>query len=205
MTLELLAKKYALDKYGYHGYIPGYESLFKDIKNDVMNVLEIGIGCAENGQMLHIISNGYKTGNSLRCWRDYFPNAMIYGIDIYDTPIQLRNEERIQTYIADQSSATQLNIVINKIKNNLDIIIDDGSHQFNHQVFSFMHLEKYLSKNGIYVIEDIQAQNIPAFQNLSMFTEEYKKYINENYIIKYFDTRTITRLQDDFMIAFIKK
>ena len=91
------------------------------------------------------------------------------------------------------------------INDSLDIIIDDGSHLGEHQVFSFMYLNKYLSKNGIYVIEDIQPNHIDKFLNLSIFPKEYIKYINENFIVQYFDTRKDFGRADDFMMCFIKK
>ena len=78
----------------------------------------------------------YKTGNSLKCWEEYFPNAKIYGIDIYPHP-EL-NKNRIKTFMADQSNEQDFKSVIDKINSPLDIIIDDGSHQGEHQVFSFV-------------------------------------------------------------------
>lgn len=94
---------------------------------------------------------------------------------------------------------------MSNINNTLDIIIDDGSHNENHQVFSFMTLEKYLSPNGIYVIEDIQPPFIENFKDLSIFPSDFKNYIINNYEIKFFDTRETINRQDDFMIAFIRK
>ena len=185
-----------------HNYIPGYERLFKSRRYAVKNLLEIGIGSVENGQMSGVLHLGYKTGNSLRCWRDYFPCANIYGIDIFETKIK---EERITTFVANQSDVNELNNVVEEINSDLDIIIDDGSHNGEHQKFSFMFLEKKLSKNGIYIIEDIQPQYIDKFVSLSIFPENFKNYVKDTYIIEYFDTREILNRQDDFMMAFIKK
>ena len=90
--LEILAKKYALDKSlhtGYHNYIPSYAKIFRGIKHKVEHVLEIGIGSLENGQMggLNgplVLNHGYKTGNSLKLWNDFFEDAIIHGIDIFN-------------------------------------------------------------------------------------------------------------------------
>lgn len=211
--LNILAEKYGLDKSistGCHNYIPAYTKLFENIRLSVNNLLEIGIGSVENGQMGgsggHVSTNhGYISGNSLKCWEEYFPNSKIYGIDIYDH--SELNENRVQFFVADQSSEESLQSVIDKINDPLDVIIDDGSHQGPHQAFSFMFLHKFLSKNGIYVIEDIQPQNIESFQNLSIFPEDFKKYIDENFNINFFDTRnTCNRYRaDDFMVSFTKK
>lgn len=203
ISLDELSKKYKLDKNiesGCHNYIPGYTSLFEDIRNDVKNVLEIGIGSIENGQMSGVISNGYKTGNSLKCWSEYFTNSKIYGIDIFEH--KELNTDKIKTYVADQNSETDLQNVINDINCKLDIIIDDGSHLGEHQVFSFMVLNKFLSKNGLYIIEDIQPNNIDKYIDLSIFPEYYIDYIKKNFTIQYFDTRQVINRKDDFMICF---
>jgi len=145
MSLNELAIMYSLDKHVLycHNYINSYNELFTNVKNTVKNVLEIGIGSVENNQMQHVCNKGYKTGNSLRCWRDYFLNANIYGIDIFNCNI---NEERIKTFVANQANIFELSQVIEEINDSLDIIIDDGSHNHQHQIISFMFLEKYLKK-----------------------------------------------------------
>ena len=205
-TLEILSSKYFLDKSistGCHNYIPGYTNLFENIRNDTKVILEIGIGSIENGQMSGVIPLGYKTGNSLRCWSEYFTNAVIYGMDIFDCSHV--DNEKIKTFIADQYNQSDLLKVINSINSPIDIIIDDGSHIGEHQVFSFIVLNKYLSPNGIYVIEDIQPQYIDKFKDLSIFPKDYVDYILTNFEIKVFDTRHERGRVDDFMMAFIKK
>ena len=77
--------------------------------------------------------------------------------------------------------------VINNINSPIDIIIDDGSHIGEHQVFSFIVLNKYLSPNGIYVIEDIQPQYIDRFKDLSIFSKDYKEYILTHFKIRIYD------------------
>jgi hypothetical protein len=204
-SLNELSIKYKLDKNiasGCHNYIPGYTKLFEDRRNDVNKMLEIGIGSIENGQMNGVIYLGYKTGNSLKCWSEYFPNSIIYGIDIYKH--EDLNTDKIFTFQANQSSENDLEMVMSTINDSLDIIIDDGSHNGEHQVFSFMYLNKFLSKNGIYVIEDIQPNNIDKFLDLSIFPKEYIEYINDNFIIQYLDTRKDFGRADDFMMCFIK-
>lgn len=204
MNLEELAIHYRLDKCiknGFHNYIPAYEKFFSNIRDKVKNLLEIGIGSTENGQMIHTLSQGYRTGNSLRCWRDYFPNANIFGVDIFPHTIE---EERLKVYQADQSDASNLVDVARKIGEKLDIIIDDGSHVSYHQVFSFMVLERFLAQGGIYVIEDIQPSFVDSFKDFSVFPGNYKEYILQRFEVYFADTRTKPD-SDDFMMIFIKK
>ena len=50
-----------------HGYIDIYHAYFKEIKDEKLKILEIGI------------ADGY----SLLTWSDYFKNSTIIGIDIH--------------------------------------------------------------------------------------------------------------------------
>jgi hypothetical protein len=206
MSLNDISHKYHLDKNissGCHNYISGYTTLFENIRLNVKTILEIGIGSIENGQMGGVVCLGYKTGNSLKCWGEYFPNSKVYGIDIYQH--NELNTDKITCFVADQSNEQDLQNVINNINCELDIIIDDGSHLGEHQVFSFIYLNKFLSKNGIYVIEDIQPHNIEKFIDLTIFPESDRNYINDNFIVTYFDTRHTHNRADDFMISFTRK
>ena len=131
-------------------------------------------------------------------------NANIYAIDIFEAGM-IYDEERIKTFVADQSNSGDLKRVMDNIGPNIDIIIDDGSHRAEHQQFSFEFLEKYLQSGSIYVIEDIQPAYIESFRNLSIFSLEFSKIIQENYNIKFIDTRHITNMPDDVLLCFIKK
>jgi len=204
-NLYFLAEKYRLDKiitYG-HNYIPTYNKFFNTRKNSTKKILEIGIGCIEEGQMIHMLNHKYVTGNSLRMWRDYFPNAKICGIDIFEKA--MISEERIMTMVADQSDSEALLKVIDNFGSDIDIIIDDGSHQIAHQVFTFMFLEKYLNNHGIYVIEDISSQHISAFSDLSIFPENFRSYLKKNYNFSCIDTRGAHNNYNDIMCVFEKK
>lgn len=206
MNLDELSKKYSLDKNiasGCHNYIPAYTELFENSRYNTKTVIEIGIGSCENGQMSGVWHLGYKTGNSLKCWSEYFPNAKIYGIDIFKH--NELNTDKIKTFVADQSNGNDLQNVINNINEEIDIIIDDGSHVGEHQAFSFMFLNRFLRKGGMYVIEDIQPSNIDRFINLTIFPDDFRDYISNNFDTKYFDTRDAFKRGDDFMTCFIKK
>ncbi len=205
MTLNEIAEIYISDKHKSvgHDYIPGYEAIFKDIRMNVKNVLEIGIGCLNHESAMLRISD-YKSGNSLRMWRDYFPKAIIYGIDIFSQGM-IFGEERIKTLVADQSRLADLHQVMNNIGDKLDIIIDDGSHIAEHQRFSFEVLEQYLQPEGIYVIEDIQPPYIESFINLSIFSPNFSKKLKAEYNMTVFDTRDVTNHPDDILLVFKKR
>ncbi|MDA8835184.1 hypothetical protein N9N31_02535, partial [Candidatus Pelagibacter bacterium] len=112
-------------------------------KNDCKKILEIGIGG-------HAIEDKNFSGNSMRALKKYYKCDVI-GLDIVDKNF-LSNEFFI--YTGKQTDKKILNKIINDHKK-FDLIIDDGSHFGSDQVLTFNHLFKFLSPNGIYIIEDL--------------------------------------------------
>jgi hypothetical protein len=149
-----LAEQYGCDKTAsiFHDYTPFYDELLS--RRSIKRVLEIGIGnvvCMNHMQ-------DYKPGASLRMWRDYFSNAEIWGLD-NDQGV-LFQEERIHTLPCDQSSQLSLLDTVGWFYDadirNFDLIIDDGSHQLEHQALTANTLiPRLLSPTGVYVIEDV--------------------------------------------------
>ncbi len=144
--LAKLAVKYGTDKWEKHSYIPTYFDMFNKIRFSVKKVLEIGI----------------LEGASLFMWRDFFPNAQIYGIDVNEECIKLmEGEKRIKAFKYDQTSTEDLHELIDKIGSDLDIVIDDGSHVQKHQYNTCLTLMPLLNKDVTYIIEDVRvARNI---------------------------------------------
>ena len=142
MSLIEIGKKYPSSK-NISGFIQLYDKYFTSLKNLKINILEIGI----------------ENGDSLRIWREFFPNANICGIDIDKKNFKIENVDILQ---GDQSNQFFLKSVIDKYKN-FDIIIDDGSHQSKHIIASFKFLFPFLNNNGIYVVEDLQTSYFPRY------------------------------------------
>lgn len=128
--------EYKTDKLTHHGYDRFYDYFLVPYKNKNITLFEIGI----------------DAGRSLKMWLKMFPKAKIYGMDIgheYEHP-------KGKVYKGDQNSKNNLNKIIKEI-NNANIIIDDGSHKPEHQLFTFNYLfNNLLSDGGIYIIEDIE-------------------------------------------------
>lgn len=143
-NLKALATVYGTDKWGNHWYAQHYETHFAPLKQKCLNILEIGIGGYDDPEF---------GGGSLRMWRTYLPKSRIYGLDIYDK--KCHDERRIKTFKGSQTDEKLLEEVLKTIER-VDIIIDDGSHQNEHVLFTFKYLFPRLSENGIYVIEDTQ-------------------------------------------------
>ena len=155
-SLTDLMNYYGSDKGGFnkdHNFSDYYSTIFFDKKESVKNILEIGLGTNN----IKVPSNMGLQGKplaSLRAWKDYFVNANVYGADI-DKEI-LKNEDRIKTFYVDQTNAISISELYKNIGNiNFDIIIDDGLHEYNANICLFENSFKYLSKQGIYIIEDV--------------------------------------------------
>jgi len=147
-TLSEISKKYPTDKDFTHNYYNSvYEDVFKDIRENVKLLCEIGIG----GFWKEV---GWVPGNSLKVWRDYFPNAKVLGLDI--NLHEITDSERISLEWLDQSKR-DLVIEYSRKLENYDVIIDDGSHNVYDQQITLAYFFRSLKSGGIYVLEDLHS------------------------------------------------
>lgn len=103
---------------------------------------------------LLIFEIGCLLGGSLRMWKRYLgPNAQIVGIDIVPG-CKVLEDDQIQIRIGEQQDISFLQSLIDEF-GTPDIVVDDGSHIQSHVITTFQFLYPKLSKNGIYVVEDI--------------------------------------------------
>jgi hypothetical protein len=140
--LLTIAKRYGTDKVQ-NGYIPHFEKFFSSMRNDPINILEIGVKRE---------SPRSQGACSLKTWKDYFPNGQVYGIDI-DPFNKKYEQDRISIFIGNQGDQKFLDEVCSKV-DHFDIIIDDGSHVNSLTIESYEGLWPHLRSGGIYAIED---------------------------------------------------
>lgn len=162
-SLHFLVDKYKTDK-TINDYTSLYYCLFQPYREEVENVLEIGIGTViadvpstMYGQEFFDLP-GYKPGASLRTFRDWFPKATVYGADIQ--PDTQFSEDRIVTMLTDSTDSAQVeeSMRAHDISGGFfDIIIDDGLHTQEAQLATVRNFFPYVKENGVYVIEDISA------------------------------------------------
>ena len=150
--LDRLAYKYGTDKCPQinHCFTPFYYEFLKDKKESIKKVLELGIG---NEKDMAFCPH-YVVGASLFMWRDFFPNAQIYGADIL--PETLFKSERIETFLCDERRPSSLRNLIRQTGSDIDLFIDDGSHMQSNQIFACKILMPLLQKDVIYIIEDVR-------------------------------------------------
>jgi hypothetical protein len=150
--------------FSHHNYTTLYYSLFKDMQQKTMRVFELGLGTNNINLPSNMGANG-RPGASLFGWREFFPMAKIFGADI-DSQI-LFASENIKTYYCDQTSPDSIKKLWSEedLQDNFDIMIEDGLHEYHANVCFFENSIHKLLKNGYYIIEDINNNELPLFKS----------------------------------------
>jgi len=193
--LARLAEIHNSDKWRSHWYAQHYQRHFRERRKQRLAILEIGVGGYDDP---------YAGGNSLQMWKYFFPNSMIYGIDIHEKRLPV--EKRIKIFRGSQVDAAFLSGVVEEI-GPPDIIIDDGSHLNEHVVKTFAILFPSLNSKGIYVVEDTQTSYWPDkggdslnLQNPSTSMAffkgladglNYKEFLRPGYVPSYYDQHIV--------------
>lgn len=146
------------DKSYDHNFMDFYEIYFKPLRQQKINLLEIGIW----------------NGESLKTFNEYFTEGQIYGFDIMNRTQYASG--RMHVDIGDQSNKDFLKTVFPNVKE-FDIIIDDGSHFCSHQQISFGTLFQRLKSGGIYIIEDLHTSFVPRFCNIPDCSDSTVKFL----------------------------
>ena len=189
-TLTELGREFKTDKVSIHHYTERYEHHLKHLRSKRFTLLEIGIG-------------GYSReragGASLRMWKAFFPKAEIVGLDIQDKSFV--DEPRIRTHMGSQTDE-ELLARIAADADDLQVIIDDGSHRSRHIRTTFRVLFPLLADGGIYAIEDTQTSYWPEMggsedrhdpQTTMALVKDlldglnYEEYVDEEYDPSYSD------------------
>lgn len=203
--LKEIFKKNECDKGIKHCYELIYEKDFDTLKNENINLLEIGI----------------FRGESIKSWIEYFPNATIYGIDIFtrikESDIEILKHPRVK-YLKADSTKTDIRSIIkaNWTDVKFDIIIDDGLHTPLGNKETFLNLNEFLKDTGLFYIEDIwpldemteEEMKHPWIkkysqdytkENMNIFLDSIKKYKTTK-----FDNRLISKEPDSIIYKITK-
>ena len=143
-SLNLVTDKNSLHSYCDHFY----ETEFARYKDKAVKLVEIGV----------------DQGGSLIMWANYFSNGHILGADLQwrgncvEDCKKYQNISLLQCNAYDYSFAANIPMV--------DILIDDGPHSLNSQLFTVKVLSNKINPGGILIIEDIENDaNLQALIN----------------------------------------
>ena len=150
--LDAIGSRWGTDKAASgHNFLVFYEKFLAGLRyKDGLKVLEIGV----------------YTGASLRMWEEYFPHATIVGLDI-NPEAKTHASPRCPVVIADQSDVAALARLVRE-HGPFELIIDDGSHAWHHQIASFRYLYAGLLPGGYYIMEDLDT-------SYGTFVKDYKR------------------------------
>jgi hypothetical protein len=158
----------------HHNYTPIYSALLSSRSQEPLRIFELGLG-TDNPKVPSSMGTSGIPGASLRGWRTLFPKATIVGADI-DRNI-LFSEVRITSYYCDQTSADSIKKLWKQpdLREGVDIIIDDGLHTYEANTCFLENSLRHLRPKGIYVVEDINQNDIKAWQHaLTSYTARFK-------------------------------
>lgn len=168
------------DKGSVHSYIDAYAELLEPYRYTAKNILEVGL----------------MSGESLRMWEDYF-SGNVYGMDCDLTPIgglaDLRPmllEGGHNIFIGDAASNVDAEKFFSGIT--FDVIIEDAGHELSQQLGIYYNMKRFLSPNGIYIIEDVQ--DIDNDRAAFEFIDPKRK-------VEILDRRDLKGRYDDVMIV----
>jgi hypothetical protein len=115
-----------------------YERHLKGLRDIPLKILEIGV----------------HTGASIAVWEEYFPNAMIVGLDILK--IDRKFGDRVHIVQGSQCDEELLKKISERFApDGWDIIIDDASHIGHLSKTTICCLfPNHLKKGGLYFLED---------------------------------------------------
>lgn len=151
--------KHGSDKARGHNYTTVYSALFQQYRHQSLRILELGLG-SNNQDVPSNMGVFGAPGASLRGWREFFPQALVYGADV-DRRI-LFQEDQITTFFCDQLDPSSIRELwsYEDLQDGADVIIEDGLHTFEANVSFLQGSLGHLRPGGTYVVEDITHDDV---------------------------------------------
>jgi hypothetical protein len=123
-----------------HPYTAVYNLLFSYMRYNPIVLGEIGI--LDNMSML--------------CWREYFPNATLYGYEYSEMRLQKALSDKLSNTVYSKMDVKDVESIQEGLQSTMfDIIIEDSTHEFNDQIRFANIAYKHIKPGGFLIIEDI--------------------------------------------------
>jgi cephalosporin hydroxylase len=136
--------RWGTDKASDHSYDNLYDNVFSSYKDKEIRLMELGI----------------QYGGSSLLWHEFFPKAKLVLVDILDQVQEKLWDEmdknRYDYHIMDAFTKESTNKINELYPEGFDIIIEDGPHTLESQIFAIQNYTPLLKEGGILIIEDIQ-------------------------------------------------
>lgn len=186
-SMNDIADNSLTDKNTAHPYFHVYEPLLYPKRSTAKNILEVGI----------------YHGGSIQLWRDWFPKAQIYGVDICDPTFikskNILNDNNIKLFTNTNGyddAFIKTNFQDKSIK--FDMMLDDGPHTLESNILFIQKYLPLLAEDGILIIEDIQDFSFIDLL-IKCVPNDFQKYI------QIYDLRQIKNCRYDDILFVINK
>ena len=143
-----LGSEFGTDKSPYsttwhhHPYTAIYDLLFANLRYVPLVFGELGI----------------LDNKSMHMWRAYFAQAELYGFEFFEDKILAAKQQMIpgaHYAKADVSDRASLFHAFNGVGKKFDILIDDSTHFFEHQILFAEVAVDFVKPGGMIIIEDV--------------------------------------------------
>ena len=200
-----LGEKYSSDKSPFnknkidfhrHVYTPIYDMLFSPLREKKINFAEFGI----------------LDNSSIRMWREFFPYANIYAFDNRDDILLNAKSQNLKNVIYKKLDVGDINQIKEQFSNlqkkgvKFDIILDDSSHVFEHQINIIKGCAKFMKKSGLLLIEDIYRDK--SNFSLKNYHKKLKNYLEFFSSIKMIDSDHFNKftqgLDNDLILMLVR-
>jgi|TARA_B110000114_G_C15028476_1_gene371923 trans-aconitate methyltransferase len=169
-----------------HGYTKFYENIFYKIKNENINIMELG--------------SFY--GNASAALYFYFKNSKIYGGDINPDMFKYKSNRIKNFYINSSSQKSIKNEIIN-LDVSFKIIIEDASHMLKDQIISLFLLFQKLEPGGYFIVEELDFPETREDMRINQTFPDLKSILNsinkkEDFTSPYIDQRSKSYFLENF-------
>jgi SAM-dependent methyltransferase len=176
------------------GFTPYYDHLLNHLRNKKINFAEIGI----------------EKNASTKMWREYFDAARIYGFEYDDLKIMNAKKHKLKNTIykkIDVDNPGNIKKTFSKLNKKFDVIIDDSTHYFNHQINIIKNVHSFIKKNGFLIIEDIHKYKTGYAENdYYNKINNYKKIFKKIFFVEVYNLNNYTASwKNEKLLVLIKR
>ena len=196
--LCLIGKRFGTDKSPYneqghrHPYTPVYKMLFAQYKYKPIKFSEIGVA----------------GGASVAMWNIFFNKASLYFFDrdqnFLDYPKAYVDLSRNTFELMDVRDVNSMKNAFEKTGGQLDILLDDSSHNIDDQKLILHTCLPYVKSGGMIIIEDID-RNISNESYYNIIKDIENEFSFITFILTEHDNRYSPGYDNDKLLFLVKK
>ena len=145
------------------------------------------------GSKCTLVEIGVMEGGSLLAWKEWLgKDARVIGIDI-NPEVKEFEKQGVEIVIGNQADPTFWDKFFNENRD-IDIIIDDGGHQYFQQAITFFCVLFHAKKKMRFFVEDTYTSFMSNFmgQNTETFVALMKQVVDNIFKANFFKKRDFT-------------